>query len=248
MGFGSTRFAGTGKGGICIHLWPTTGEDSGYHGSSWHGVRRGNKSERKGKGMAMRLWKMSFIAAVVLGSQVCLAAGTVWLDAVVSFDQPDGSSTEGGDAIEALGETDAAGADGFVSIDIPETLILAFTDNSADDDDGYDLKVYEYLDGDSDVEVWASEDNDAYIYLGTIDSDTSFELLGTGLDYVNYVKFVGLQNGGGYAGFDLDAVEALNSVDHISGEDGAMIPAPGAILLGSVGVGLTGWLRRRRAL
>lgn len=194
----------------------------------------------------MRLWKMSFIAAIVLGSQVCLAAGTVWLDAVVSFDQPAGSNTAAGinDPTAALGANDGL----YVSVDIPETLILAFTDNTASDNAGNDLKVYQVIPGDSNVDVYGSEDNATYVLLGRIDADTEFDLSGTGLDYVNFVKFVGLDNGGGSPGFDLDAVEALNSVDHISGEDGAMIPAPGAILLGSVGVGLTGWLRRRRTL
>ncbi|MEN6338428.1 MAG: hypothetical protein ABFD90_02105 [Phycisphaerales bacterium] len=191
----------------------------------------------------MRSWKISLIAVVVLSGQVCLAAGTVWLDDVILFDQPAGSDTSANDPANALGESD----DDFVSIDIPETLILAFTDNSVYDGAGYDMRVYEYLDGDSDAEVWGSEDNDTYVLLRTIDSDTSFDISGTGLGYVNYVKFVGLQNGGGYPGFDLDAVEALNSGEHIETPVG-MVPVPGAILLGSMGVGLVGWLRRRNTL
>lgn len=192
----------------------------------------------------MRLSKVSLIAMVVLGSQACLAAGTIWLDEVVSFDQPTGSSTAGGPATYALGAND----DLYVSVDIPETLILAFTDNTASDGAGNDLSVYETYNGDSRVDVFASEDNTTYVFLGRIGGDASFDLSGTGLDYVNYLKFVGLDNGGAYAGFDLDAVAALNSVDHISEPVVGTIPVPGAILLGSVGAGLVGWLRRRRVL
>jgi hypothetical protein len=192
----------------------------------------------------MRSWRIALIAAAVLSSQVCLAATTVWLDEVVSFDQPPGSSTVANDPTQALGPNDG----GYVSVDIPETLILAFTDNSASDGAGNDLKVYQVIAGDSYAGVYGSQDNITYAFLGNINADTLFDLSGTGLDYVNYVKFVGLDNGGGSPGFDLDAVEALNSVDHICDQPGPTIPVPGAILLASIGAGLVGGLRRRRIL
>ena len=77
-------------------------------------------------------------------------------------------------------------------------------------------------------------DNSNYVYLGQASGNVEYDIADyPDLEFINYVRFVGLDNGGGSAGFDLDAVEALNS--------GAHVPIPGAVwLLGSGLIGLAG--------
>ena len=165
-------------------------------------------------------------------------ADTVWLDEVVLFDQPSGSSTEANDPTRALGADDNV----YVSIDIPEILILAFTDNTAFDGTGNDLRIREYGNDSSRAKVYGSENGADWVFLieavgNYTYNDIFVDFNGLGLSYVNYLKFEGLDNLGSSDGFDLDAVEALNS--------GAHVPIPGAAwLLGSGLIGLIG-LRRK---
>ena len=156
---------------------------------------------------------------------------------VISFDQPTGSSTSGNGPTAALGPDDNI----YVSIDIPETLILAFTDNSALDGTGNDLRVREFGNDDSQASVYGSRNGADWTFLTTATStsdqtDILIDLQSSGLGYVNYLKFEGIDNKGTSAGFDLDAVEALNS--------GPYVPIPSTILL--LGSGLIGFIGLRR--
>jgi len=73
--------------------------------------------------------------------------------------------------------------------------------------------------------------------LYTLQSGASFDDVITGLD--NHKVAVGLKAQGLPFGDELDSEAFYNN---------GQIPAPGAVVLGGIGVGLVGWLRRRRTL
>jgi hypothetical protein len=187
------------------------------------------------------LVKVLFVATLALSGGLCWGASTPWVDDIVSFSQPDGYSTLGGPASAALGAQDGL----FVSVDIPEVLILAFTDNRVYDGPGDDLWIYSAGNIGATVEVRARSADGPCTLLGAVTESGGFDLADAGLDYVDYIRFVGLDDSGDYPGYDLDAVLALNSIDR---SPACPIPAPAAILLTSLGSLVVTTLRRRRML
>jgi hypothetical protein len=183
-----------------------------------------------------------FVLALAVPGGACFGAATPWLDRVVSFDRPAGSSDDGGLPTAALGQPDGLS----VIIDEPEVLTLAFGDNRVYDGPGDDLWVYAVGAQNTLVKVNGRFEGGLCTYLTTINTSGGIDLADAGLPYLDYIRFTGIDDKTGFPGFHLDAVVAIHSVAVDS--DGVATPTPAALLLSSLGAGVVGWLRRRHLL
>ena len=131
------------------------------------------------------------------------------LDAVVDFIRPPGSHFAEQSHGRVLGAPDQLN----VSVDVPESLIVAFIDNVVIDGPGDDLQVVEHIGGDSTVDIFGSADGITYEFLVQTNTDAFIDLADYSLETLRYLRIDGLSNGGAAPGYEVDAAVALNSKD-----------------------------------
>lgn len=105
----------------------------------------------------------------------------------------------------------------FFSLGIEGYLIYEFSDKIAVDQPGDDIAIWEVTGGNSGqsnekAEVFFSEDGVNFVSVGVAQGDAAFDISGTGLDFVKFVKLedqsTGVQGGNG-DGFDVDAITII---------------------------------------
>jgi len=106
----------------------------------------------------------------------------------------------------------------FFSLGIEGFLVYEFTDKVAIDGSGDDIAIWETTGGnanqqsDEKAEVFFSEDGTNFVSVGVATGDASFDISGTGLTFVKFVKLVdqstGVQGDNG-DGFDVDAITII---------------------------------------
>lgn len=125
---------------------------------------------------------------------------------------------------KALGVPDRSNAaDGFVSLGINGSIIIAFG-GDVYDEAGDDIMVYETsFSGDtcgrSDDErasIAVSQDGTTWVSVTDICRDGAIDLAGLGLDYVTQIKITDISTNSNSDGYDVDGVEALNGCQPIS--------------------------------
>lgn len=117
-----------------------------------------------------------------------------------------------------IGAPDSPPDSDFIQISDNTVITLKFVNNKAIDGAGADIRIHIYdLLFPSTAKFEISNDGSTWVDMGNhLDTaDVDLDINGTGLPFVKYVRITDLVEGGDpfpTLGFDLDAIEALNSV------------------------------------